>query len=199
MKKNTIRNIIVRLVLIIICFFITGIFAQAAQIIKISPIPKAALLSPIGPMDPDAQMRLAIGLPGRNQAERDQLIQSIYDPNSPNYRHYLTPQDYAERFGATQVDYDAITAFFKGKGFKVTTSSNRLLLDVQGTVKMVEDTFHVTIKQYKHPTENRNFFAPDGNLVIDLDIPLETIAGLDNFTTICPAWGCKPPFRKLRN
>jgi len=173
-------------------FFITTLaFAAGHQEIKLTNhIPKSALLYPIGPMNPDQRLELAIGLPPRNQAQLDQLLHNLYEPGSSEYKHWLTPQEYAQRFGTNQADYNAAVDFFKNQGFKVTTSSNRLLLDIYGTVKIIESTFHITIQLYKHPSEKRNFYVPDGNPSVDLNIPLSSIAGLENYTRPCPAWGC---------
>jgi len=172
-------------------------FAAGFQKINITKyVPKEALVYPVGLLNPDAKFRLAIGLPLRDEAGREQLIKSLFDPNSPNYRHWLTPKEYTRRFGPTQADYDKVAAFFISQGFKVTRFDNRALLDIEGEVKMVEATFHITLREYKHPTENREFFMPDEDSAsINLDIPISSITGFSNFTRPCPAWGCGSPTR----
>ena len=184
----------------LLSFFITTLaFAAGHQEIKLTNhIPKSALVYPMGPMNPDQQLSLAVGLPLRNKAESDKLLQSLYDTKSPEYHHWLTPQEYTQRFGANQSDYNAAANFFKSQGFTITEYSNRLLLDITGTVKMIEATFHITLRLYKHPSEKRNFYVPDGNPSVDLSIPLSSISGLDNYARPCPAWGCNGQhFRKI--
>src|SRR5262249_38270669 len=57
---------------------------------------------------PGAQrMQIALHLPLRNQAELEQLIQRLYDPQSPDYHHFLSVQEFTEQFGPTHQDYDA--------------------------------------------------------------------------------------------
>jgi subtilase family serine protease len=155
-------------------------------------VPATDRVYPIGPMAPDAILRLAISLPLRHRAEFDQLTQSMGDPKSPHYRHFLSPQEIAERFGPTEEDYNALITYFKQQGFTITSSPNRTLLDIAGTVKIIETTFHTTLKLYKHPTENRNFYAAGENPSIDLDIPISNIAGLDNFVKFRPALSQSP-------
>ncbi len=83
-------------------------------------------LKPLRDLPPTNHLNLAIALPLRNQAELDQLLQEISDPSSPNYRHYLTPQEFTEKFGPTQSNYDAVINFAKASGLTVTqTYSNR--------------------------------------------------------------------------
>src|SRR5271156_4411644 len=62
-------------------------------------------LKPAGRLPATNVLTLAIGLPLRNNAALDSLMQQIYDPASPRYRHYLTPAEFTERFGPTKQDY----------------------------------------------------------------------------------------------
>ena len=127
-------------------------------------------------------MKLAIGLPLRNKEGLTNLLQGIYDPASPDYHHYLTPAQFAERFGPTEQDYRAVTAFATANGLKVAaTHSNRTLLDVTGSVSNIEKALHVTMRTYAHPREKREFYAPDVEPSLDLAAPVLHIGGLDNY------------------
>jgi subtilase family serine protease len=139
-------------------------------------------LQPLGRLSATKQLNLAIGLPLRNQQALDSLLQQIYDPASPNYRHYLTPEQFTEQFGPTEKDYQAVINFAQANGLMVTeTYSNRTLVDVSGSVTDIEKTFHVGMKVYQHPTEARTFYAPDVEPSLDLAVPVLHISGLDNF------------------
>ena len=146
-------------------------------------IPQAVShLQPTGRYPGTNHLNLAIGLPLRNEAALDDLLQQIYDPASPNFRQYLTPEQFAEMFGPTEQDYQTLIAFAEKNGLTVTgTHPNRTLLDVSGSVADVERIFHVAMHTYRHPTENRTFFAPNTEPSIDLAIPILHISGLDNF------------------
>jgi subtilase family serine protease len=72
------------------------------------------------------------------------------------------------------------------------TSRNRLNLDVAGTVASIEAALHVTMSVYRHPTENRTFFAPDREPTPDLAFPLWHISGLDNYSIPTPALVRRP-------
>jgi hypothetical protein len=54
-------------------------------------------LTPKGDLPATNTLRLAIGLPLRNQPDLDALLQGLYDPASPNYQHYLTPEEFTGR------------------------------------------------------------------------------------------------------
>ena len=141
-----------------------------------------ARLAPVGRLPGSQRLNLAIGLPLRNQEELDRLLQQLYDPASPNYRHYLTPEQFTERFGPTEQDYQAVMDFAKANGLTVTaTHPNRVVLDVAGAVADIEKAFHVTMRVYQHPTEARTFYAPDVEPSVDLAVPILHISGLDNY------------------
>ncbi len=144
----------------------------------------------VGRLSPTQRLQLAITLPWRNQAQLDNLLQELYNPESPLYRHYLTVQEFTARFGPTPEDYATVVHFAEANGMTVTeTSPNRFLVDVEGSVGDIESAFHVTMHVYQHPTEARTFYGPDREPTADLDVPLWHITGLDNFS---------PPKPRLR-
>lgn len=51
------------------------------------------------------RLNLALGLPLRDAAGLDAYLAQICDPASTNYRAYLTPEQFTERFGPTTNDY----------------------------------------------------------------------------------------------
>ena len=119
----------------------------------------------------------------------ESFLQELYDPSSPFYRHFLTVQEFTERFGPSQEDYDAVIHFAKANGFTVVGGS-RDAMDVQlkGTVAAIEAAFHVTMGLYHDPIENRDFYAPDREPTVDLPFQLWHISGLDNYSIPRPAF-----------
>jgi kumamolisin len=133
-------------------------------------------------------LRLDIALPLRNEPELDDLLQRLYDPQSPFYRQFLSVQQFTDNFAPTPEDYDAVLRFAEKNGLTVTgTSPNRLLVNVAGPAASIEKAFHLTLSSYRHPTEARTFYAPDREPSADLPVALWHISGLDNFSTPRPA------------
>jgi subtilase family serine protease len=140
-------------------------------------------LTPINRLAATNELRLSIGLASRDEQGLDAFIQELYNPASPNYRHYLTPAQFTERFGPTEQDYKVLIAFAKAAGLEVTHEHpNRVVLDVKGSVADIETVFHVTIRNYQHPSEARTFYAPDIEPALVLGSSALHITGLDNFT-----------------
>jgi subtilase family serine protease len=141
----------------------------------------------VGDLPPTQRLALAISLPLRNQSELDVLLQQLYDPDNPLFRQYLTVEEFAERFGPSWTDHDALINFAKGRNLTVTkTRPNRLVIDLEAAVSDIEEAFHIRIGIYQHPTENRTFYAPDREPTLDLDIPVLHISGLDDFSLPVP-------------
>jgi kumamolisin len=136
----------------------------------------------LGELASDTQISMAFVLPLRNQGELPELLRRIYDPTDPLYGHYLTHQEFTDRFGPTQADYDAVTAYARSLGFTVSgTHPGRTLLDVTGPSGIVESAFNLHLKQYQAPT-GRKFYAPDNDPEVTDTIASKIVGvvGLDN-------------------
>lgn len=140
-------------------------------------------LTPTGRLPGTNRLWLAIGLPMRDPAGLASFVAQISDPASPNFRHFLSREELTARFGPTEQDYAAVKDFARTNGLTVVvTHDNRLLLDVTGTAAAVEKAFHVTLRTYHHPTEPRDFFAPDTGATVDASLPMADVEGLNNFS-----------------
>jgi len=147
-------------------------------------VPTAAkTLKPVDQLPAGKHLSLAIGLPLRNQAELNNLLRDISDPASPNFHHYLTPEQFTEKFGPTTTDYQAVVDFARKHGLGVTnTHPNRLIVDVDGASAEVEKAFGVKMQVFQHPHEARTFYAPDSEPSLDLAVHIAHISGLDNYS-----------------
>jgi subtilisin-like proprotein convertase family protein len=145
-------------------------------------------LQPIGLLASTNRLHLAIGLPLRNPEALNTLLQQIYDPTSPFFHQYLTPEQFTEKFGPTEQDYQAVMDFAKANRLTVTTTfGNRVLLDIEGNVPDIERALHITMRIYNHPRENRQFHAPDTEPSLDIAVPILHIGGLDDYSLPRPA------------
>lgn len=148
-------------------------------------------------------MQLDLILPLSNESELDQVLQELYDPKSPSYHQFLSVEEFTDRFGPSQAEYNEVLNFAKANGLQVTgTYPNRLVVNVSGTVANVERAFHVNMGVYQHPTENRTFFAPDQEPSPNLPFALWHVSGFDNFSIPHPAsllQAAKPQASKTRS
>jgi subtilase family serine protease len=137
----------------------------------------------VGQLPATQTMNLDIVLPLRDQAGLDMFVEEVNDPTSAIYRQFLTVPEFTAKFGPTQADYDAVVQFAKMNGLTVTGGTrDGMEVQVKGPVSAVEAAFHVHMRTFQHPSENRIFFGPDGEPATDLAFNLWHVSGMDNYS-----------------
>lgn len=105
-----------------------------------------------GPVDP--AMRLGtitlMTLPtAAQQRAITQLLAQQQDRKSSNYHKWLTPEQYADRFGLSQNDMQQMAAWLKAKGFSmVQAARGRNWISFTGTAAQVQSAFGTEIHHY---------------------------------------------------
>jgi uncharacterized repeat protein (TIGR03803 family) len=187
-----------RLYRVVCSLLLLAPFADAAERQTLrGHVPDAAKqLVPLRRVESTNRIDLTLALPLRNIASLNKLLEDIYDPSSSGYHHFLTPDEFAKRFGPTPEDYNSLVSFAKAKNLAITGQHpNRTLLDVNGSMADIEKAFHLKMQVYKHPREPRTFHAPDTEPSLDLAVPVLSISGLDDFNLPRPMNSAS--FRKL--
>jgi len=144
-------------------------------------IAQARVMGRVAPLE---RVSLALTLPIRDQAGLDDLLRRLYTPGNPAQDRFLTPDEFTQRFGPTEEDYEAVAAFARAHGLVVIrTAPNRALLTVSGPAAAVEAAFAVRLGRYQ-AADGRVFFAPSNDPVIPVSLigRLSGIVGLDNAT-----------------
>lgn len=104
---------------------------------------------PVEPSFPISYVTLAIAPSPSQQAALDQLLVQQQDRQSPNYHKWLTPEQYAERFGLSQDDVNKIMAWLKSQGLTVlSVARGRNSVIFSGTAEQIEKTFRTEIHNY---------------------------------------------------
>ena len=167
--------------------------AQAAEprvTLSASPAPMARLRSArlLGRLDAAAPLQVGLVLPLRNSGQLSELVRHQYRTGDPQFHHFLTPADFASRFGPTAQDYAAVAAYARSQGLSVTgTSPGRTLLGVSGPAARVEAAFGVQMSRYRL-AEGREVFANAAAPVLprSIAVRLAGIAGLNNIARMHP-------------
>ena len=144
--------------------------------------PAVARLAASGRLNATNRLHLAIGLPLHNAPELTNLLEQVVDPASPNYRHYLSPEEFTARFGPSAESYQAVLDFARSNGLTATVSHpNRMLVEVDGLVPDVERAFKISLNTYQHPTENRQFYAANVEPSVPASLPVKDVGGLTSY------------------
>ncbi len=100
-----------------------------------------------------APMTVNITLPLSDEAGAAKLADSVSTPGNALYGHYLTPAQFAQKFGANAADYAAVIAWAKAQGLALhAQNSARTIVSVVGTRAQIEQAFGVTFKYYQDKT-----------------------------------------------
>jgi subtilase family serine protease len=180
-----INKLLERLGGMMLCFLLVASAAAAERKTVPGHVPvevSRLKLQPVSRLPAADRMQITIVLPLRNSEVLAQLLQEIQNQASTNFHHYLTPEEFTERFGPTEADYSAVLNFAKTNRLTVaSTVPGRTLVEVDAAVADIENALHVKLLRYQHPTEARTFFAPDIEPSLDSAVPVLCIGGLNNY------------------
>ena len=148
-----------------VAFFVTFAFCSSVQAqqhpLRVKHVPavvRNGQASAVGQLETGHPLHLVISLPLRNEDALDTLLQQIYDPQSPNFHHFVTSQQFTDSFGPSQQDYDAVVEWAKSKGLQVTaTTSNRRLVEVDAPAGTINRAFNVVLKTFRDARNARTF------------------------------------------
>ncbi|HTW59390.1 MAG TPA: protease pro-enzyme activation domain-containing protein [Terriglobales bacterium] len=114
--------------------------------------PKAQPKYDRGAADPSLRlgyMTLVTTPSATQQTALTQLLADLQDPSSANYHKWLTPAQYADRFGLSQNDMSRVTNWLKSNGFQVQSiGGGRNTVVFSGTATQVQNAFKAEIHQY---------------------------------------------------
>jgi subtilase family serine protease len=149
---------------------------------------------------PGAQsLRIDVVLALGDRAGLESFLQKVYDPSSLSYRHFLTVEQFTERFGPSRESYDTFIRFARANGFDVVGGSHDAMdVQLKGSVATIEAAFNVRMNVYHDPIADRDFYAPEQEPTVDLPFQLWHISGLDNYSIphsqlVQRPFGVKPP------
>jgi len=92
----------------------------------------------VGKPDAASQMSFEVALPLRNVDQLNELLAALHDPANPQYHHWLTPAQFAVRFGPDAATMERMVAALSARGLSVQTHTRSL--HVSGPVALVEST-----------------------------------------------------------
>jgi hypothetical protein len=121
-----------------------------------------------GAVDDNFPMRrlllIMAGSPERETALR-KFLHNAHTAGSPEYHKWLTPEEYGERFGATDGDLQVVSAWLQAQGFTVNrVSKSRAMVEFSGTAAIVHEALHTEIHKYEAP--DKTFYANSSEITV---------------------------------
>lgn len=111
----------------------------------------------VGPVS-NAHISVSVLVHQQNAQALTAYAASVQDPTSGNFRHFLTPDQIAAEFGASQSDYLKTAQYFVSNGLAVAGWKQRLLLVVAGSQTNMQKAFGTTFGLYQK--NGQQFIAP---------------------------------------
>ena len=135
---------------------------------------------------------VALAPSAQQQADLTNLLAAQQNPSTPDYHHWLTPEQYAARFGASEGDLSQIKSWLEAQGLSVTgVARGRNWISADGTAAQVERAFQTEIHEYVVDGETHFANATEPSLPAAFSGVISGIRGLNDFRM-------KPAGRSLR-
>ncbi len=113
-------------------------------------------------------MLLQLKRPPELEEEFEQYIDSLTDKTSPNFHHWLTPDEQGQKYGLAQDDINTVTDWLESHGFTVGfVYPNHQVIDFTGTAQQIREAFHTEIHHLR--VHGKHHFAN----MSDPEIPVE--------------------------
>jgi uncharacterized protein (TIGR03437 family) len=163
----------------------TPIDARRTVVLRGNVHPNAQPRFDLGPVEPAFRIgyiTLMLKKTDAQQAALEQLLEQQQNPASPNYHDWLTPEQYADRFGLSQNDLGKISAWLQSEGFTVVyTARGRNWLAFSGAAGQVRATFHTEVHRYRVDGEMHFAAAAEPWVPASLEPVVAGFLGLDDF------------------
>jgi subtilase family serine protease len=152
--------------------------------------PKAKPQFDEGPVDPGMKMSVvtvAFKKTPAQQAALEKLLAEQQDRTSANYHRWLTPEQYADRFGVNAKELQPVLVWLQSQGLTIShVARSRNWLTVSGTAKDVEAAFHTQIHHFYVDGEEHYASITEPSVPAEFEPLVRGILGLDDFHPKAP-------------
>ncbi|MEO6818008.1 MAG: protease pro-enzyme activation domain-containing protein [Edaphobacter sp.] len=164
---------------------IAGEITSQRVVMPKSQPPIAKFAPDKGSLAPQTQLT-SMGLVFSRSAEQETDLQTLIaaqqNPASPQYHAWLTPDQFAVRFGMSDADITKAQMWLEQQGFTVegvSRSKNRITFS--GTAAQAEAAFDVQLHNYQ--TDGTTHFAPAGDISLPAALApvVQSVTHLSNF------------------
>jgi kumamolisin len=128
----------------------------------------------LGPAPDDMRLRGLIAFPIRDEAGLEATLRQLYEPSSPTFRRYLTPDEWNARHAPAEEDVREVSEWLESQGMQVArVATNRLLLQFTGTVAQFNAAFNAGLRVVERPSAQAGGGDPHQTVGVTrpLDVP----------------------------
>jgi kumamolisin len=134
-------------------YLLAALAASLAGVASAAPYPHGAApaavdLGDSAAVEANTRITVTVSLKLSNADQLDPLMQALYTPGSPQYRQFLTPEQFKARFGPSPASLAAVTREFTDAGLSVTQTATAQL-HATGTAAQLEREFGVQLHTFR--------------------------------------------------
>jgi len=182
---------------VVLCFSSYGVYGQPRSRIteaidstqtvalKGSAQPLASAPNDVGRVSGDTHLNgitMYFKPTAEQQAELDALVQEQQTPGSASYHKWLTPAEYASRFGLSDSDLAKIETWLRQQGFVIDhVSDSHNSISFSGTVAQVDSAFQTEIHRYRSIGETHFANATQITVPAALGSVVQSVRNLNDF------------------
>jgi subtilase family serine protease len=116
------------------------------------------------------------------QADLAALLDAQQDPESPLFHQWLTPDQFAQRFGLAESDINKVQSWLEQQGFSVdSVARSRNSIRFSGSVRQVEQAFQTQLHYFNVNGEKHFAASTDLSLPAALAPVVLAVRNLDDF------------------
>jgi len=172
--------------LISILFGAANALPASAANVDLSPmVGKSTYLAAV---DTEKPISVILSLPLGDSAGAAEFVQRVSNPRDPLYRKYITPEEFAARYGASASDYAAIKQWALANGLTIAHEAGaRTSLTVRGSVGKFQALFRTQLNNYRSSDGNEFYSASVKPAIPDAIADKVTgVVGLTNSVQYAP-------------
>ncbi len=183
-KNSRIRHLAAGLLAAGVASIITTATAAASTATG-NVAPWVAKATKLGAAPATTSVTVAIHLKLQNTAGLKTLVASLSSPKSPEYGHYLTPQQFSQRFAPATADVQAAKALLEHGGMTdVTVGPDGVYVSATATVAQLRTTFNVSQNLYSYQGHTLRANVEEPTIPAALVGKITFIEGLDETTSL---------------
>ena len=125
---------------------------------------------------------LRFALSADKQQELDQFLEEVHQVGSPQFHLWLSPEQYADRFGLSDAELRRVEGWLRAQGLKVDhRARTRSFVVASGTVRQVKRAFSTEFRRYEHQGKRHFASARPIRLPEEIASLVQYVDGLDDF------------------
>jgi subtilase family serine protease len=169
-------------------FVLSGPGALLAAPTTIEMAPLVAKSTYLAPLDTNQEIGVTLCLPLSDPKGAAEFERRVSTPGDALFHQYMTPQEFAAKYGANAADYAALKAWAATVGLKVSQESiARTVLGLRGTAGQMQTIFKTQLNRYKGP-DGAEFYSASFSPTIPNDIAskVSSVLGLTGSRQFAP-------------